>query len=142
MTQPHLAWLAKWQREVEEEYGRLHAVANQDPQQPGHGGEGDLATPSRGVAASCYEVGTRKYIVPEDGSDVFEPTWSSSTPAFRDGSARTRTYSRAASRQHSASSSRSTPPASAMLASEPHAYVARRKQVTGHRELSCSARSP
>lgn len=68
----HHEWLAKWQREVEEEYHRLHAKAVQDPQHAGHGGEATWIRLFEEWLPPAYEVGSRKYIVPEEGDETFE----------------------------------------------------------------------
>ncbi|MDX6227027.1 MAG: hypothetical protein QOI76_417 [Frankiales bacterium] len=68
----HHAWLAKWEREVEEEYNRLHARALQDPQHAGHGGEATWIRLFEEWLPPAYEVGSRKYIVPEQGDETFE----------------------------------------------------------------------
>lgn len=70
--QAHHLWLASWQREVEEDYERLHATALVDPQQSGHGGESTWQRLLEAWLPPAYEVGTRKYIVPEEGADSFE----------------------------------------------------------------------
>lgn len=71
-AQVHHEWLAKWQREVEEEYRRLHAKAGGDPQQAGHGGEATWIRLLEEWLPPAYEVGSRKYIVPEEGDETFE----------------------------------------------------------------------
>jgi hypothetical protein len=68
----HHAWLAKWQREIEEEYRRLHQRAVADPQQAGHGGEATWLRLLEEWLPPAYEVGSRKYIIPETGNDTFE----------------------------------------------------------------------
>lgn len=72
MTQVHHKWLAKWQREVQEEYVRLHEVARRDPQMSGHGGEATWVRLLEEWLPPSYGVGSRKYIVPEEGDDLFE----------------------------------------------------------------------
>lgn len=68
----HFDWLASLEREVSEEYGRLHRLANEDPQYAGHGGEGTWARLLNEWLPPNYEAATRKYILPEKGDDVFE----------------------------------------------------------------------
>jgi uncharacterized protein DUF6602 len=72
MAHAHHAWFDKYGREIQEEYERLHADALDDPQKAGHGGEGTWARLLKDWLPPAYEVGTRKYIVPEEGSDTFE----------------------------------------------------------------------
>lgn len=72
MTQVHHEWLAKWQREVQEEYDRLHAVAKKEIQLSGHGGEATWIRLLEEWLPPAYEVTGRKYIVPEVGDDKFE----------------------------------------------------------------------
>lgn len=72
MSAVHQEWLRKWEREVQEEYSRLHARATSDPQAAGHGGEATWVRLLQEWLPPAYEVGTRKYIVPEEGSDTFE----------------------------------------------------------------------
>lgn len=71
-TPVHHRWLAKWQREVEEEYRRLHEKAATDPQHAGHGGEATRIRLLEEWLPPAYEVGSRKYIVPEEGDETFE----------------------------------------------------------------------
>ena len=72
MAQVHHTCLAGWQREVAEEYVRLHEVALTDPQQSGHGGEATWVRLLREWLPSSYGVESRKYIIPEEGDDKFE----------------------------------------------------------------------
>lgn len=72
MAQVHHTWLAKWQREVAEEYERLHQVALADPQQSGHGGEATWVRLLKEWLPSAYGVESRKYIIPEEDDDKFE----------------------------------------------------------------------
>jgi hypothetical protein len=72
MTQVHHEWLKKWQREVAEEYERLHEVALKDPQQSGHGGETTWKRLLEEWLPPTYGIECRKYIIPEEGDDKFE----------------------------------------------------------------------
>ncbi len=78
----HHKWLAKWEREVEEEYRRLHAKAIQDPQHAGHGGEATWIRLLEEWLPPAYEVGSRKYIVPEEGDETFETDIVVCNPAY------------------------------------------------------------
>jgi hypothetical protein len=73
MTQVHHVWLDEWTRAIAEDYARLHEEARQQEiQRAGHGGEETWARLLREWLPPAYEVGIRKYIVPEDGDAVFE----------------------------------------------------------------------
>jgi hypothetical protein len=50
----------------------LHTVASDDPQQAGHGGEATWVELLQNWLPSSYQVVTRRYIVPEQGDDIFE----------------------------------------------------------------------
>jgi hypothetical protein len=65
-------WFRKLGREIKEEYDRLHQAALQDPQRAGHGGEGTWVSVLKEWLPPAYQVVTRKYIVPEVGTDMFE----------------------------------------------------------------------
>jgi hypothetical protein len=82
MPQVHHEWLAKWSRELAEEYERLHQVAADDPQRSGHGGEASWLRLLEEWLPPAYEVGTRKYIVPEEGDDTFETDLVIFNPAY------------------------------------------------------------
>lgn len=68
----HHRWLQGVEQDIQQEYVRLHAAARADPQRAGHGGEGTWARILSELLPPTYEVATRKYIVPEEGDDVFE----------------------------------------------------------------------
>ncbi|RAG86235.1 hypothetical protein DN069_07725 [Streptacidiphilus pinicola] len=57
---------------MREDYDRLHLQARTDPQRSGHGGEGTWEQFLSDWLPPHYEVATRKYIIPDDGDDVFE----------------------------------------------------------------------
>jgi hypothetical protein len=82
MPQVHHEWLAKWSRELAEEYERLHDVAAEDPQRSGHGGEASWLRFLQEWLPPAYDVGTRKYIVPEEGDDTFETDLVIFNPAY------------------------------------------------------------
>ncbi len=69
---PQARWFRTLAREIEDEYERLHRAALQDPQRAGHGGEGTWVTVLSEWLPPGYDVVTRKYIVPEVGSEEFE----------------------------------------------------------------------
>lgn len=71
-TPLHLDWLKKVERDISEDYQRLHNVAQEDPQQSGHGGESTWARFLEEWLPPAYTVGTRKYIIPELGDEKFE----------------------------------------------------------------------
>ena len=66
-------WFAKTAQEIQNDYDRLHAEARCDPQKAGHEAEaGWKAVLDRWVPPH-YEVGTRKYLLPDinpDGADA------------------------------------------------------------------------
>jgi hypothetical protein len=64
--------LEQVEREIQEDYIRLHKEAQDDRQRAGHGGEATWAGVLRSWLPSNYEIGTRKYILPEQGEDGFE----------------------------------------------------------------------
>jgi hypothetical protein len=68
----HVAWFRSVEREIKEDYERLHNEALSDPQRAGHGGEGTWARILEQWLPPAYKVVTRKYIVPEVGSKSFE----------------------------------------------------------------------
>lgn len=68
----HANWFRALEREIKEDYDRLHQEALKDPQRAGHGGEGTWARVLEGWLPSTYEVVTRKYILPETNVDPFE----------------------------------------------------------------------
>jgi hypothetical protein len=72
VSKPYIRWFKSVEREIAEEYGRLHAAALKDPQRAGHGGEQTWARILTDWLPPSYRVLTRKYIVPEVGDDLFE----------------------------------------------------------------------
>ncbi|MGK5692818.1 DUF6602 domain-containing protein [Streptomyces sp. URMC 128] len=68
----HHRWLRAVEQDIQQEYMRLHAEARSDPQRAGHGGEGTWARILSDWLPPSYEVATRRYIIPEEGDDVFE----------------------------------------------------------------------
>ncbi|MEU2687738.1 DUF6602 domain-containing protein [Streptomyces hygroscopicus] len=68
----HHRWLRTVEQDIQEEYARLHQEARSDPQKAGHGGEGTWARILRDWLPPNYEVATRKYIIPEEGTETFE----------------------------------------------------------------------
>lgn len=65
--------LAGLQRKIERDYARLFAIASEgDPQRAGHGGEYTWVKLLKKWLPTSYKVGTRKYIIPEDGSSPHE----------------------------------------------------------------------
>jgi hypothetical protein len=68
----HVAWFRSVEREISEEYERLHKQALADPQRAGHGGEATWANLLREWLPQTYNVVTRKYILPEVGDKTFE----------------------------------------------------------------------
>lgn len=65
--------LAGLQRKIEKDYARLFAIASEgDPQRAGHGGEYTWVKLLKKWLPSSYKVGTRKYIIPEDGTSPHE----------------------------------------------------------------------
>lgn len=68
----HHQWLDRVTRDVADDYDQLHALAQQDPQKAGHGGEGTWLRFFADWLPPSYEIGTRKYIVPEAGGESFE----------------------------------------------------------------------
>ena len=57
-------------------------AAQEDPQRAGHGGEGTWRRFLQDWLPPAYEVGTRKYIVPEEGEDGFETDLVVFAPAY------------------------------------------------------------
>jgi hypothetical protein len=70
----HHGVMAEMNQKIADDYAELRAIAARDPQRAGHGGEGTWAALLRNWLPNGYEVGTRKYIVPElgDPDDMFE----------------------------------------------------------------------
>ncbi|NEZ57711.1 DUF6602 domain-containing protein [Adonisia turfae] len=81
-------WFAKTTQEIQDDYIRLHAAARRDPQKAGHEAEAAWKSILELWLPPHYEVGTRKYILPdtnvEGGDDrkcfetdivVFNPTY-------------------------------------------------------------------
>src|SRR5579871_849152 len=72
-TEPaHAAWFRSVQREIAEDYQRLHIQALDDPQRAGHGTEQTWARVLEDWLPSSYRVLTRRYIIPEVGAKSFE----------------------------------------------------------------------
>lgn len=71
-SRSHVEWSAKAQATIAEDYQRLHRAATEDPQRAGHGGEATWVAFLGDWLPPTYEVGTRKYVIPEVGDDVFE----------------------------------------------------------------------
>lgn len=72
MERRQLEWLREVERSIQEDYERLHAAAQGDPQRAGHGGESTWVRVLSEWLPPSYEVAARKYILPEEGDDVFE----------------------------------------------------------------------
>jgi hypothetical protein len=70
--QAHARWFRSVEQEIAAEYRRLHTEAVQDPQRAGHGGEQTWARILTAWLPASYTVVTRKYIIPEVGTDAFE----------------------------------------------------------------------
>jgi hypothetical protein len=68
----HHDLLSRLTGEIADEYARLHSAALDDPQRAGHGGEMTWARFLEDWLPPGYAVGTRKYIVPEQGDEAFE----------------------------------------------------------------------
>jgi hypothetical protein len=68
----HADWFRSVEREIKEDYDRLHREALKDPQRAGHGGEGTWARVLEDWLPPTYEVVTRKYILPETNAEPFE----------------------------------------------------------------------
>lgn len=68
----YVTWFRSVEREIKEDYERLHQETLSDPQRAGHGGEGTWARVLEQWLPSSYKVVTRKYIVPEVGNESFE----------------------------------------------------------------------
>ena len=72
-TEPaHATWFRSVQREIADDYKRLHIQAQDDPQRAGHGTEQTWARILEDWLPSSYRVLTRRYIVPEVGTKSFE----------------------------------------------------------------------
>jgi hypothetical protein len=82
MGHVHHQWLENVTRDIAEDYERLHAAAQEDPQRAGHGGEGTWLRFLQDWLPPAYEVGTRKYIIPEEGDDAFETDLVVFAPAY------------------------------------------------------------
>jgi Domain of unknown function (DUF6602) len=65
MTHRIHEWFRDVAQEVQGDWERLHAAAQEDAQKAGHGGEATWAELLRKWLPSSYEVATRKYILPE-----------------------------------------------------------------------------
>jgi hypothetical protein len=77
MTQPEggnslTDWFRSVQREIADDYGRLHQEALSDPQLAGHGAEATWKGVLSQWLPDGYGVEARKYIVPEVGTEIFE----------------------------------------------------------------------
>jgi hypothetical protein len=68
----HADWFRSLEREIKEDYDRLHQEALKDPQRAGHGGEGTWARVLQDWLPPTYGVVTRKYILPETNDESFE----------------------------------------------------------------------
>jgi hypothetical protein len=82
MGHVHHEWLDKVTQDIADDYARLHRAAQDDPQRAGHGGEGTWLRFLQDWLPPSYEVGTRKYIVSEEGGDLFETDLVIFTPAY------------------------------------------------------------
>lgn len=65
-------WFRALGHKIKDEYDRLHAEALEDPQRAGHGGETTWVTVLNEWLPPGYTVATRRYIVPEVGTEKFE----------------------------------------------------------------------
>jgi len=67
-------WVQGVERDIQEDYDRLHTAAQawDKIQQAGHGGESTWARMLEEWLPPDYEVGLRKYLIPEVGDDTFE----------------------------------------------------------------------
>jgi hypothetical protein len=80
----HAQWLKLLEREVAEEYQRLHADAREDMQRAGHGGESTWVRILEQWLPHSYRVVTRKYIVPEVGAGSAETDIVVLNPSYPD----------------------------------------------------------
>jgi hypothetical protein len=60
------------EQRIKNEYDRLHREAIEDPQRAGHGGEATWKGILEQWLPPAYEIVTRKYIIPEVGTNKFE----------------------------------------------------------------------
>lgn len=58
-------WFAKTAQEIRDDYARLHAAARRDPQYAGHETESGWKSVLEHWLPPHYEVGLRKYILPD-----------------------------------------------------------------------------
>jgi hypothetical protein len=82
VSTPQHNWFEKVTSEIADDYARLHAVARDDPQRGGHGGEETWRRLLQDWLPPAYEVATRKYIIPEEGGDAFETDLVVFNPAY------------------------------------------------------------
>lgn len=69
----HYEWFQGVAQEIQNDYVRLRDIARQqDPQRAGHGAEATWSGVLKDWLPRNYEVVTRKYIIPEQGTDSFE----------------------------------------------------------------------
>jgi hypothetical protein len=80
MGHVHHEWLEKVTADIAADYERLRA--GEDPQWAGHGGEETWARLFQDWLPPAYEVGIRKYIVPEEGDEKFETDLVVFNPAY------------------------------------------------------------
>jgi len=77
-----LAWFRELQQQIQTDYDELHANGRDDPQRTGHGGETTWKRTLEDWLPPSYEIGTRKYILPEVGDDCFETDLVVFSPAY------------------------------------------------------------
>jgi len=63
----HVTWFRSVEKEIGDEYRRLHAKASDDPQWAGHGGESTWVRILKNWLPEAYTVVTRRYILLETG---------------------------------------------------------------------------
>ena len=78
----YVEWLRKFEREVADQYERLHREAIGDPQKAGHEPETTWAAFFKEWLPASYGVGTRRFVIPEVGDDqpemdlvIFRPSY-------------------------------------------------------------------
>lgn len=72
MSSIYARQFAEIEAKIQTHYDEIRAEVGDDIQRAGHQGEGTWVQVLRPWLPSTYEVVTRKYIVPEEGSDEFE----------------------------------------------------------------------
>jgi hypothetical protein len=73
VTQRHHEWFAKLSRDIQEDWERLRPTGPEDTQKAGHGGESTWERLLSDWLPDSYEIGLRKYILPEvEGAEAFE----------------------------------------------------------------------